>query len=80
MKLILFLIIVFGVSLQNCEGRQKRMGTFEKRLMKFEGDPEVLMIGDGLYTRDIRGGIDGYQVIMKPANEKRASWRLDYTY
>ena len=47
--------------------------------MKFERDPEVLFIGDGLYTRDIRG-IDGYEVIMKPVNEKRANWRLDDTY
>ena len=59
-------MIVFGVSLQNCEGRQKRMGTFEKRLRKFDN---LLVIGDDLYTRDIRGEINDYQEIMKPENE-----------
>ena len=70
MKFVLLIIFVCGLSLHNCDGRQSnRMGTFEKRLM--------LVIGDGFYTRDYRGGSNDYKVMMKPADEKRTRWRLD---
>ena len=45
------------------------MGTFDARLM--------LVIGDGFYTRDYRGGRNDYKVMMKPAEEKRTRWRFD---
>ena len=53
------------------------MGTFDDRRKKFEN---ILVVGlDDFYARDIRGR-DEYEEIMKLADEKRTSLRLDDTF
>ena len=62
MKYILAIFVLCVVCFSNCNGTNKHGRTFVKRLMKLDKEPDLVILGQGVFTRERRGygevGID----------------------
>ena len=62
MKYISAIFVLCVVCFSNCNGTNRQGRTFVKRLMKLDREPDLVILGQGVFNRERRGygevGID----------------------
>ena len=56
MKYILSVFVLFVVCFPNCNGTKRQGRTFVKRLMKMDREPDFVILGEGVFSRERRAG------------------------
>ena len=56
MKYISAIFVLCVVCFSNCNGTNRQGRTFVKRLMKLDREPELVILGEGVFSRERRVG------------------------
>ena len=56
MRYILLIFVLFVVCFPNCNGTNRQGRIFVKRLMKMDREPDLVILGEGVFSRERRAG------------------------